>query len=58
MKNFIYKEQPYRSIELFINKLNIQYLPERIVQQYAKLVKKDIPSSENGSCRPVAYLSC
>ena len=39
-----YKEQPYRSFELFINKLNIQYFPERIVQQYAKLVKKDIPS--------------
>ncbi|HXL58973.1 MAG TPA: hypothetical protein VN958_22075, partial [Chitinophagaceae bacterium] len=43
-EEIFYKGQPYRSIELFINKLNIQYLPERIVQQYAKLVKKEIPS--------------
>jgi len=43
-EEIFYKGQPYRSIELFINKLNIQYLPERIVQQYARLVKKDIPS--------------
>ncbi len=43
-EELFYKEQPYSSIELFINKLNIQYLPERIVQQYAKLVKKEIPS--------------
>jgi len=42
-EELIYKEQSYKAADLFRNKLNIQYLPERIVQQYAKLVKKDIP---------------
>jgi sulfite reductase (NADPH) flavoprotein alpha-component len=43
-EELFYKEQPYKAMELFINKLNVQYLAERIVQQYAKLVRKDIPS--------------
>jgi len=42
-EELIYKEQPYKVADLFRNKINIQYLPERIVQQYAKLVKKEIP---------------
>jgi sulfite reductase (NADPH) flavoprotein alpha-component len=43
-EELFYKEQAYRAVDLFINKLSIHYLPERTVQQYAKLVKKDIPS--------------
>lgn len=39
-----YKEQSYKAKDLFTNRINIQYLPERIVQQYAKLIKKEIPS--------------
>jgi sulfite reductase (NADPH) flavoprotein alpha-component len=39
-----YKEQPYTAADLFTKKINIQYLPERVVQQYAKLVGKEIPS--------------
>src|SRR5205085_12281482 len=43
-EELIYKEQAYNAVDLFRNKINIQYLPERIVQQYAKLVKKEIPA--------------
>jgi sulfite reductase (NADPH) flavoprotein alpha-component len=39
-----YKDQPYTAIDLFTKKINIQYLPERVVQQYAKLAGKEIPS--------------
>jgi sulfite reductase (NADPH) flavoprotein alpha-component len=42
-EELIYKEQSYKAADLFKHKINIQYLPERIVQQYAKLVKKEIP---------------
>jgi sulfite reductase (NADPH) flavoprotein alpha-component len=43
-EQLLYKEQPYKVTDLFTHKINIHYLPERIVQQYAKLVKKEIPS--------------
>jgi len=39
-----YKEQPFTAHELLTKKVNIQYLPERVVQKYAKLVAKEIPS--------------
>lgn len=39
-----YKEQPFTAHELLSKKVNIQYLPERVVQKYAKLVAKEIPS--------------
>jgi sulfite reductase (NADPH) flavoprotein alpha-component len=39
-----YKDASYTAEELFTSKINIQHLPERIVQSYAKLVKKEIPS--------------
>ncbi len=39
-----YKDQSYTAIDLFTKKINIQYLPERVIQQYAKLVNKEIPS--------------
>ncbi len=41
---FSFKNEEYTAIDLFTNKINIQYLPERIIQQYAQLIKKDIPS--------------
>ncbi len=43
-QEFLFKNNSYTADELFKNKVNIQYLPERIIQQYAKLIKKDIPS--------------
>ncbi len=39
-----YKDQPYRAVDLFAKKVNIQYMPERVIQHYAKLVAKEIPS--------------
>lgn len=39
-----YKEQPYAAHELLTKKVNIQYLPERVVQKYAKLIAREIPS--------------
>ncbi len=41
----VYKETPYTAATLFTEKINIQYLPERIIQQYAKLVGKEIPGT-------------
>jgi len=42
-KQLTFKDQSYRAVDLFTKKVNIQHLPERVVQQYAKLVGKDIP---------------
>lgn len=39
-----YKDQMYRARELFTSKLNLQHLPERVVQQYATLAGKEIPN--------------
>jgi len=39
-----YKEQSYAAHELLTKKVNIQYLPERVVQKYAKLIAREIPS--------------
>ncbi|HRH58963.1 MAG TPA: flavodoxin domain-containing protein [Chitinophagaceae bacterium] len=39
-----YKEQQYELKNLLIEKINLHHLPERIVQQYAKLVNKEIPA--------------
>lgn len=39
-----YKKEIFTAVNLFSNRINIQYLPERIVQQYAKLIAKEIPS--------------
>ncbi len=43
-QRFTFKNEEYTAIDLFTNKINIQYLPERIIQQYAQLIKKEIPS--------------
>ncbi len=44
MQQFSFKNNSYTAGELFEHKINIQYLPERIIQQYAKLLGKEIPS--------------
>lgn len=41
---FKHKEESLSAATLFTNKLTIQYLPARVVQLYAKLVAKEIPS--------------
>ena len=44
MQQFEFKNTTYTAAELFKHRINIQYLPERIIQQYAKLLGKEIPS--------------
>ncbi len=39
-----YKDGSYKARDLFTNKLSIQYLPTRVIQVYAKMVDKEIPS--------------
>jgi len=39
-----YKDESYKARDLFANKLSIQYLPTRVIQVYAKMVDKEIPS--------------
>lgn len=39
-----YKDESYKVRDLFTNKLSIQYLPTRVIQVYAKMVDKEIPS--------------
>ena len=41
---FSYKNENYKASDLFTTKLNIQYLPARVVQLYAKMVSKEIPA--------------
>lgn len=42
---FQYKETKDTAFNLFLKKISLQYLPERIVKQYATLVNKTIPLS-------------
>lgn len=39
-----YKDESYKARDLFTSKLSIQYLPKRVIQVYAKMVDKEIPS--------------
>lgn len=41
---FEYKGVSDSAVNLFTKKINLQYLPERIVKQYAALVNKEIPA--------------
>lgn len=43
-QQFTFRDQSHSLEDLLTTKINIQYLPERVVQSYAKLVKKEIPS--------------
>lgn len=40
---FTYKNQSYTAAELFSGKINLNYLPERVLGNYAKFVGQDIP---------------
>jgi sulfite reductase (NADPH) flavoprotein alpha-component len=44
----LYKEQETNAFELLKKKLNIYYLPERVVSKYAGLVEQDIPVTRIG----------
>jgi len=39
-----FKKENYNLFDLFKHKINIQYLPERIIQKYAALAQKEIPA--------------
>ncbi|MBG9378051.1 flavodoxin domain-containing protein [Panacibacter sp. DH6] len=43
-EEFIFREHAYKAEEMFAGKINIQYLPERIIQQYANIAGKEIPN--------------
>ncbi|MEK6781789.1 MAG: flavodoxin domain-containing protein [Bacteroidota bacterium] len=42
-KRFSYKEQAFTLFDLLKKKLNIVYLPERVVKKYADIVQQEIP---------------
>jgi len=43
-KKFSYRNEEYSFYDLLRKKLNITYLPERVVTKYAKIVQQEIPS--------------
>jgi sulfite reductase (NADPH) flavoprotein alpha-component len=45
-EKFDFKNEKLTAFELFRKKLNIVYLPERIVAKYAELTKQDIPKTK------------
>jgi len=45
-KTVSFKNESHTVIELLKKKLNIAYLPERVVKQYAAIVKQDIPETK------------
>lgn len=47
-EKFDYKNEKLPAFELLRKKLNIVYLPERIVTKYAELTKQDIPKTKMG----------
>lgn len=47
-KTFTYRSEQLTASELLKKKLNIIYLPERVVAKYASLVSQDIPSTKMG----------
>jgi sulfite reductase (NADPH) flavoprotein alpha-component len=47
-QRFAYRNEELPAIELLKKKLNIFYLPERVVSKYAALVKQDIPATRIG----------
>ncbi|MFL9482531.1 sulfite reductase flavoprotein subunit alpha [Chitinophagaceae bacterium LWZ2-11] len=44
-KNIIYKEEEYSIVDLLRKKLNIVFLPERVVAKYANIVEQEIPAT-------------
>ncbi|MBO9682793.1 MAG: flavodoxin domain-containing protein, partial [Flavisolibacter sp.] len=47
-EKFDFKNEKLTAIDLLKRKLNIVYLPERIVAKYAELTKQDIPKTKMG----------
>jgi sulfite reductase (NADPH) flavoprotein alpha-component len=47
-KTFNFRNEDVSAYDLLKKKLNIFYLPERVVSKYAKLVEQDIPSTKIG----------
>jgi sulfite reductase (NADPH) flavoprotein alpha-component len=47
-QRFTFRNEELPAIELLKRKLNIFYLPERVVSKYASLVKQDIPATRIG----------
>ena len=47
-KRFTFRNEELSSLELLRRKLNIFYLPERVVSKYAALVKQEIPATRIG----------
>ena len=47
-QTFLFKHEEITAFELLKTKLNIFYLPERVVSKYAALVEQDIPSTKIG----------
>jgi sulfite reductase (NADPH) flavoprotein alpha-component len=44
-KKLTYRKEEYTVLDLLKKKLNVLYLPERVVKQYASIVRQDIPST-------------
>ena len=44
-KRLVYRQEELPVVELLRKKLNIVYLPERVIKQYASLVQQEIPST-------------
>jgi len=47
-KTYAYRSEELTAIELLTRKLNIVYLPERVVAKYASLTSQDIPATKIG----------
>ncbi|WP_207511935.1 diflavin oxidoreductase [Longitalea luteola] len=45
-KTLSYRNESHTVLELLKKKVNIAYLPERVVKQYAAIVKQDIPETK------------
>jgi len=45
-KKFVFKKEGLTAFELLRKKLNIVYLPERVVVKYADLIRQDIPKTK------------
>lgn len=46
LKSISFRDETFSVADLLKKKLNIAYLPERVVKQYASIVKQDIPETK------------
>jgi sulfite reductase (NADPH) flavoprotein alpha-component len=47
-KKYAYRDEHYTVAELFTKKVNISFLPDRVVKKYAAIVQQDIPETKIG----------